>query len=217
MDSDSVFQGLDPTQGARADSEPPPSKRQRRIQTTDSPQGMLRTSSDIGPQRTSQREQGRPITFLTQHGYTFESLELYPAEPPTDAAQLEPDDLVTTGLKKLASDLQVPKRFRPERQSRGLRPFERGYWSLDCSDWTPQLRSEAWVFLANYVGGGVAGWGVWCRRDPGFNILKVYCWGHVVAHIFLLIYLASRRKILFTGATWTDANGEVVIMMGKRS
>ncbi|KAK8125535.1 uncharacterized protein PG998_001294 [Apiospora kogelbergensis] len=217
MDLNSVVQGLDTTQGARADSEPPPSKRQRQTQTTDSLQGMLRTSSDIGLQRTSQREQGRPITFLTQHGYTYESLELYPAEPPTDAVQLKPEDLVTTGLRKLGSDLQIPKRFRPESQSRELRPFERGYWSLDCSNWTLQLRSEAWVFLANYVGGGVAGWGVWCRRDPDFKILKVYCWGHVVAHIFLLLYLASRRKILFTGAAWTDGENKVVIVMGKRT
>ncbi|KAK7988742.1 hypothetical protein PG989_009057 [Apiospora arundinis] len=216
MDSDHVMQGLGMTQGARADSEPPPSKRQRQTQTTDSPQGMLRTSSDLGPQRTSQHEQGRPITFLTQHGYDHESLELYSPDPPTDAVQLEPEDLVTAGLKKLGNDLQIPKRFCPEWQSRDLRPFERGYWCLDCSDWTPQLRSEAWVFLANYVGGGVAGWGIWCRRDPEFNILKVYCWGHVVAHIFLLLYLASRRKVLFTGATWTDGDSKVVIVMGKR-
>lgn len=216
-DTDSARQGLGTPEAARADSEPPPNKRQRHARTNDSPQGMLRTTSDIGPQRTAPSDQGRPITFLTQHGYSHDSLELYAPEPPTDNAQLDPEDLVTAGLRKLGSDLQIPKRFRPERQSRALRPFERGYWSLDCSDWTPELRAEAWVFLANYVGGGVAGWGVWCRRDADFNRLKVYCWGHVAAHIFLLLYLASRRKILFTGATWIDGDSNVVIVMGKRT
>lgn len=218
MESDSVIQGQGITQAARADTEPPPSKRQRQTQTTDSPQGMLRTSSDIGPQRIPHSfEQGRPITFTTQNGYTYDSLELYAPEPPTNNAHLEPDDLISDGLSKLGTALQIPKRFCPEQQSRALRPFERGYWSLDCSDWTPELRSEAWVFLSNYVGGGVAGWGVWCRRDADFNTLKVYCWGHVVAHIFLVLYLASRRKILYTGATWTDGDSKVVIVMGKRA
>lgn len=218
MESDLAIQRLDTTQAPRADSEPPPSKRQRQTQTTDSPQGMLRTSSDIGPQRIPHSsDHGRPITFTTQNDYTYDSLELYAPEPPTDNAQLEPDDLITDGLSKLGTALQIPKRFRPEQQSRALRPFERGYWSLDCSDWAPELRSEAWVFLANYVGGGVAGWGIWCRRDTDFNTLKVYCWGHVVAHIFLVLYLASRRKILYTGATWTDGDSRVVIVMSKRT
>ncbi|KAK8048797.1 hypothetical protein PG994_010527 [Apiospora phragmitis] len=201
MDSDTVIQGLDTTQAARADSEPPPSKRQRQTQTTDSPQGMIRTSNDIGPQRIPHSS----------------DQELYAPEPPTDNAKLEPNDLITEGLRKLGASLQIPKRFRPERQSRGLRPFERGYWSLDCSDWTSELRSEAWVFLANYVGGGSAGWGIWCRRDADFNTLKVYCWGHVVAHIFLVLYLASRRKILYTGATWIDGDSKTVVIMGKRT
>ncbi|KAK8089848.1 hypothetical protein PG997_004809 [Apiospora hydei] len=219
MDPDSVIPELDKTGAARADSEPPPSKRQRQrqTQTTDSPQGMLRTSSDIGQRIPHSSDQGRPITFTTQNGYTLDSLELYAPEPPTDNANLEPDDLITDGLGKLGAALQIPKRFRPERQSRDLRPFERGYWSLDCSDWTSELRSETWVFLANYVGGGVAGWGIWCRRDAGFNTLKVYCWGHVVAHIFLVLYLASRRKILYTGATWIDGDSKPVIVMGKRT
>ncbi|KAK8139622.1 hypothetical protein PG984_000745 [Apiospora sp. TS-2023a] len=218
MESGSVIQGLDIARAARADSEPPPSKRQRQTQSTDSPQGMLRTSSDIGPQRLSHSsDHGRPITFTTQNGYTYDSLEFYAPEPPTDNAQLEPNDLITEGLSKLGTALQIPKRFRPEQQNRTLRPFERGYWSLDCSDWKPELRSEAWVFLANYIGGGVAGWGIWCRRDADFNTLKVYCWGHVVAHIFLVLYLASRRKILYTGATWTDGDSKVVIVMGQRT
>lgn len=201
---------------ARADSEPPPSNRQRKDNIYNSPQALLRTASDIGPQRSMQTA-GRAIPFLPQHGYNYNSLQLQAPDPMVGNAHITPEDLITLGLEKLASDLQIPKRFRPDKKTRDLQPFERGYWALDCSGWSQELKGETWVFLANYIGTGVAGWGVSCKRDEAFSWLRVYCWGAVVAHIYLLLYLASQRKILFTGAVWIDGEGVAVFVMGKRA
>ncbi|KAI0137002.1 hypothetical protein BJ170DRAFT_38742 [Xylariales sp. AK1849] len=200
----------------RADSEPPTSKRSRQDKAHNSPQSLLRTCSDVGPRRID-GGLGRNLTFHPQHGYGYASLDLRAPDPPVGCGQMTPEDLITLGLGDLASILKNPKRLQLEQKKRDLRPFERGYWSLDCSDWAPQLRREMWVFLANYIGMGEAGWGISCKRDEEFSWLRLYCWGAVVVHIYLLLYLASQRKILFTGAIWIDGEGEVVIVMGKRT
>ncbi|KAJ5222962.1 uncharacterized protein N7469_009202 [Penicillium citrinum] len=44
-------------------------------------------------------------------------------------------------------------------------------------------------------------------------LLKVYTWGEVVMHVYLLLFLASERRIRGLGAEWRDAAEEVVIRM----
>ncbi|CAJ2501781.1 Uu.00g046340.m01.CDS01 [Anthostomella pinea] len=199
----------------RADSEPPPKRHQPDLPST-SPRALMRASSDIGPRTTSEQKSLITVAFLDVHGFTYESLELRAPKPPTSVLHLEPPDLVTPSLQKLARALEIPKRFRPKEQKRDLRPFERGHWLLDCSSWEPQLRRDAWAYLANYIGTGVAGWGIWCKRDPEFQWLRTYCFGGVAAHIYLLLYLASQRTILYTGSTWVDGDRIEVITMGAR-
>jgi hypothetical protein len=121
---------------------------------------------------------------------------------------------VTKTLEKLARDVDINKRFVvPKRQTRELRPFERGYWMVNCSAWPEEVRHKAWGFLTNYVGNGVAGWGVWCRRDQEFNWIRLYCWGSIAGHMHLVLYLASQRQLNYTRSTWIDGEGEVVITM----
>lgn len=43
--------------------------------------------------------------------------------------------------------------------------------------------------------------------------LKVYAWGEVAEHIYLLLFLASERRIRRMGARWRDSQDEVVIAM----
>ncbi|MCJ1470814.1 hypothetical protein MMC07_009461 [Pseudocyphellaria aurata] len=43
--------------------------------------------------------------------------------------------------------------------------------------------------------------------------LKLYCWGETVPHTWLLLYIASHRRIKGCGAQWIDARGEVIIQM----
>ncbi|KAI1501865.1 hypothetical protein F5X99DRAFT_428119 [Biscogniauxia marginata] len=156
------------------------------------------------------------VVFCESHGYTYESLEVQAPEPPVGDLLITPEELVSPPLAKLAEDLSIPKRFRTETISREIRPFERGFWLLDCSGWDDRLRREGWAFLTNYVGNGAAGWGVRSLRDGGFQWIRVYCWGHIVPHIYLLLYLVSQRDILFTGSSWFDGAGEQVVITGKR-
>ncbi|KAI1489731.1 hypothetical protein F5X96DRAFT_595630 [Biscogniauxia mediterranea] len=202
---------------ARADSEPTPGQRP-------GGQALVRTTSDLGPRASTpssqqQKQKQRSfvrVHFLPEHGFRYESLVLTSPEPPPSAAEIGPSDLVTRDLADLARDLDVFSRYRPRAQARVPRPLERGYWRVDCAAWPARLKRDTWAYLANYVGTGLAGWGVSCRRDPEFARLRVYCWGVVVPHLYLLLYLATQRQILFTGCEWIDGGGETVVVMGAR-
>ena len=90
---------------------------------------------------------------------------------------------------------------------------------------------------------GRAGWGVWCvledaaqplsrsghamqqqlhARDTAASAgtasaklltLKVYAWGETVMHIYLLLFLASERRIRKMAAQWRDSRENVIIQM----
>ncbi|KAI1810780.1 hypothetical protein GGS20DRAFT_154176 [Poronia punctata] len=214
IEETTVLSSPQPTHQPEADVEPPPKR--RRLYQDAASSCLARATSDIGPRSFSANKEPVTITFLSTHGYTYESLEIQPPEPPVAALHIESEGLITPGLQKLGRDVDISLRFRPGEQTRDLRPFERGYWLLDCSSWEPRLKHAAWAFLANYIGAGVAGWGVWCRRDSDFTELRVYCWGSVVAHIYYVLWMASQRRIKFTGSTWIDGEGVAAIVMGPR-
>ena len=93
--------------------------------------------------------------------------------------------------------------------------------------------------MGEFVGdNGQAGWGTWCVRefqeaavrsdedgDEEENLLvapppqhytevvKIYCWGEVVGEIWLLLFIASKRKVKGVGAKWVDAGGVAVVGM----
>lgn len=100
--------------------------------------------------------------------------------------------------------------------------------SNDSSVWPLPLFTRFWSFLADFIGKeGRAGWGVWCVREPQNLSLgetdelqwpktehvKIYTWGEVVPHIYLLLFLASERRIKGMRAEWKDAKDEVVVLM----
>ncbi|KAI0842071.1 hypothetical protein F5Y06DRAFT_258930 [Hypoxylon sp. FL0890] len=213
---ETMIESPDPPSVARADSEPAPTKRHQFGSDGTSPRAMSRSASDIGPRGSNEQKAVLTVTFLSEHGYTYDSLELHAPEPPVAMTEIDSTSFITPGLERMAQDLNTPKRYKPKEQTRDLRPTERGYWLVDCSPWNSQLKRDAWAYLANYVGTGVAGWGIWCKRDLDFRWLRVYCWGSVTAHIYLLLYLASQRRILYTDASWVDAEGIPVIVMETR-
>ncbi|XXG94640.1 Rho-type GTPase activating protein Rga1 [Hypoxylon texense] len=211
-----IMESSDPSSVTRADSEPPPAKRHQPDAEGVSPRALLRAASDIGPRSASNQRSPLTVTFLSDHGYTYESIEIRAPEPPVGIGDLDAQSLITPGLERLARDLDISKRYKPHEETRDLRAFERGFWYLDCSTMEPQLKRDTWAYLANYVGTGVAGWGVWCKRDEGFQWLRVYCWGSIVAHIYLLLYLATQRKVRSTGCSWRDGDGIPVVVMEAR-
>lgn len=163
--------------------------------------GLGRSVGDAGPLRSSGL------------GLAAGVLEIRPPSPPVGVACMEPSDLVPARLAELAR--QLGSRYRAT-EARPLAPFERGYWLLDCSRWRRDARDKAWSFLANYLGEGFAGWGVWCRRGAAHDWIRLYCWGHVAKHTFLLLYLASDRRVKATGARWFGADGEPVVEVAPR-
>lgn len=198
-----------PAASPRAGSEPPLSKRPRTARDPTPGKPMTRSSSDVGP-RSGDANTMEPLPHIE------EALEILSPPPLTAHRELRPQDMITDVLARLARELDLEKRFRPESQARDLRPFERGYWLVDCASWEPDLRRSAWGFLSDYLGKGAAGWGTSCRRDAAFSRLRLYCWGCVVGHMYLVLYLMSKRRVLYSGATWVGADGKVVVVMGAR-
>ncbi|KAL4816567.1 hypothetical protein BDW67DRAFT_44975 [Aspergillus spinulosporus] len=102
--------------------------------------------------------------------------------------------------------------------------------------WDKPLFTRFWTFLSDFISKeGRAGWGVWCileKRERGWDrnargedtiptedifaqsvSLKVYAWGEIASHIYLLLFLASERRVRKMGAQWRDGRDEVVIQM----
>ncbi|KAF5623471.1 hypothetical protein F52700_10093 [Fusarium sp. NRRL 52700] len=195
--SGSVVSSHSPALSPRAGSEPPLSKRYKigHLEHSD----LVRSSSDTGPALSTRNSPGDQVSS---------SLEIRPPSPPVGVGNIDPADLISEKLAKLARDLS--SRYRPTTK-RDIETFERGYWFINCSGWDPDVRFDTWVFLANYLKSGLAGWGTWCRRDKTHDWIRLYCWGHVARHTYLLLYLASGRQVKTSGAKWYGADGEVAL------
>ncbi|KAI1031599.1 hypothetical protein LB504_001217 [Fusarium proliferatum] len=195
--SGSVVSSHSPALSPRAGSEPPLSKRSKigHLEHGD----LVRSSSDTGPALSARNSQGDQVSS---------SLEIRPPSPPVGVDDIDPADLISEKLAKLARDLS--SRYRPTIK-RDIEAFERGYWLINCSGWDPDVRFDTWIFLANYLKSGLAGWGTWCRRDRTHDWIRLYCWGHVAKHTYLLLYLASARQVKTSGAKWYGADGEVAL------
>ncbi|TKA71636.1 hypothetical protein B0A55_07572 [Friedmanniomyces simplex] len=152
-------------------------------------------------------------------------LALHSPEPAVSIEKLVTH--VTPALEWLAGERSVVKDcYNPVLVSRTVRSLERGYWLVDTSTWSHQLQHDFWRFLKNQVESGDAGWGVWCMREPGasgrsppdqrfggLGKVKVFCWGEIVKHIYLMLYAASNSKVRKAGLQWVDAGEEVVVQM----
>jgi hypothetical protein len=140
-------------------------------------------------------------------------LEIRPTPPITSSSDLTAEMFITDTLHQLASKMPAARLFRPVEENRDLRPMERGYWLVNCRSWNEELRSRCWNCLGNYIGKDLVGWGVWCIRDVENLTIRVYCWGIIVGHIYLLLYMASEGKIKGTSACWIGGDGEAIIKM----
>jgi hypothetical protein len=193
---------------SRGESEPPPAKRPKpsydsTARIRNDAAALIRSASDTGP--------GSSPSSSTLTRLQLSALEVFAPSPPVGIGNLEPSDMIPESLTSLADKLS--SRYRPTSPTRDLDPLERGYWAIDCSSWSDETRQRAWVFLFRYIETGTASWGVWCRRSAAHDSLRLYCWGHLVKHTYLLLYLASERTLKYTGADWKDAEGKVVLQV----
>ncbi|RKF58519.1 hypothetical protein GcC1_182052 [Golovinomyces cichoracearum] len=141
-------------------------------------------------------------------------LEIRPAPPEIGHLTLSPQVLITSPLRILEKRGNLGQNFKPTKLMRVILPLERGYWRIACSSWDKELRIRSWNCLGTYIEkDNSAGWGVSCMRDNNFDNFRVYCWGSIVGHIYLLLRIASEGKITNTGASWIDAEGEQVVII----
>lgn len=64
--------------------------------------------------------------------------------------------------------------------------------------------------------GAAAGAGAVDRQWGGLKegeVVKVFCWGEVVGEIWILLFVASGRRVKGVGARWVDARGKAVVVM----
>ncbi|KAM0705788.1 hypothetical protein Q7P35_007148 [Cladosporium inversicolor] len=120
---------------------------------------------------------------------------------------------VTESLRYLAENTSLAQCYKPVFVSRDITQSERGYWAFDITPWPAQLRLDFFQFLAKMIEPGRVGWGVWCTRELAALEVRVYCWGEVAKHVYLMLYVASKSKVRKLGLNWVDADGEVVVQM----
>jgi hypothetical protein len=134
--------------------------------------------------------------------------------PPAPQPSLQPFVThINEHLQYLGDNTSLVQCYQPVFVSRDLRQSERGCWEFDIAPWPPQLRIDFFQFLAKILESGRMGWGVWCVREPTSLEVRVFCWGEIVRHVYLMLYVASKSKVRKLGLTWIDAEGEVVVQM----
>lgn len=107
--------------------------------------------------------------------------------------------------------------------------------------WTQSFFSQFWQFLSDFISEGRAGWGIWCLLEESYSPsssspssassssksssdinaqtfktanLKIYTWGEVVSHIYLVLFLATERRIKkMPSVEWRDASDTSVVIM----
>jgi hypothetical protein len=174
--------------------------------------GEENKSDPVSSNKTTEAATSSPTNTAISSTWS-QSIEIRPRPPKTSSGDLTAEMLITDTLRQLAKKMSLSFFFRPHLQTRELRPMERGYWLVNCESWKEGLRGRCWNCFGNYIGKDLLGWGVWCVRDENYGTLRVYCWGIIVGHIYLLLYVASEGKIKGKGACWIGGDGQRIIEM----
>jgi hypothetical protein len=159
---------------------------------------------------------------------TLRSRHIRPKDPPISLATYSTH--VTPALRHLDQDSSVASCYKPLSVTRQIEPLERGHWLIPCDSLPQNVEDEFWGTLQSVVGNGSAGWATWCSQESHDMIgmqppevsagwldavppIRVYCWGEVVKHVYLLLYVASNSRVRRLGLQWIDADGVVVVQM----
>jgi len=153
------------------------------------------------------------------------STQINPPPPPTGSGSFATH--ITPQLQSQFGNADLQRIYKPHYPpNRELRPSERGYWQIDTRGWNAEIQIKFWSFLQTTIGSGASGWGIWCLRENGgkddtehqgaddeleLGTVKIFCWGEVVRHVWLLCYVASNTKVKYVESQWFDADGKVVI------
>ena len=86
---------------------------------------------------------------------------------------------------------------------------------ISVTDWPTSDRLSLWNTLKEGVARGEAGWVVLMldlqsSSSPPIELVKVFCWGRAVAHIWILVYIMSGKRTKH-GMIWRDSQGMIVV------
>jgi hypothetical protein len=153
-------------------------------------------------------------TIVDRLDFSMLPVDAFPPAPAISVAR--PGALPSQITKHLAAiKTKNPNRFKPLKVRRLLNSDERGYWHVDCVQWPSEVQRDFWSSLYEHICSGRLGWGTTLHResDSGHSLgrVRLYCWGEVVEHMWLLMWLCSKGSICTSESCWFDANSVVII------
>lgn len=207
----------------RAGTEPPSSKRLKTTSHfTSSSRGLERITSDVLPRGS--KESAAPVQAPSkdlagteaQPAKWSHKTELISADPPSANYKLGPR--APLKLEFVMQTFGIYGRYKPRFQARKLREHERGYWLIDLEGWDHYGKLEAWAYLGDFIcRDGFAGWGTRACRDEDWKWIRLYGWEHIAGELYILMYVASLRRLKAMELTWYDGAGKELIIVAARS
>lgn len=207
----------------RAGTEPPSSKR---LKTTSpfpsSSHGLERSTSDVLPRGS--KESAAPLQALSRKLAATEAqptkwshkTELISADPPPANHKLGPR--APLKLEFVMRNFGLDGRYKPKFQARKMREHERGYWLVDLTGWDHYGKLVAWGYLGDFIcRDNFAGWGTRACRDEDWKWIRLYGWEHIAGELYILMYVASLRRLKGMELTWYDGAGKELIVVAARS
>ncbi|KAF2118514.1 hypothetical protein BDV96DRAFT_570078 [Lophiotrema nucula] len=196
----------------------PPAARKAETSTTLAPKSYASSQQHLGIHEESDVNDPQPPISV--------SISTLPSEvfaPAPKVSTDSPGSLPSQVTKYLGAVLQQnPNRFKPSEMTRLLVADERGYWSLVCSEWPQRAQLDFWMSLCDHVCAGRWGWGITAHRVPPSDEnfedhtvreVRIYCWGEIVEHVWLALWLCSKGRVSESRSRWIDADDSMVIQV----
>lgn len=204
-------------------------KEARRPEKSIIPRAAVRTALRTSPATFSRTVSERQINEADtdcQETLDFNQLPLE-VIPPTPKISTKCPGALPSQVTKYLSTIkqQNPNRFKPSQTLRAVDSDERGYWLVDTGKWPLRTQYDFWLSLCDHVRTGRFGWGVLLYREPStqrsdgvqnqsrLGQVRLYCWGEIIEHVWLALWLFSLGRVSRSGSTWFDAGDAVVVQV----
>ncbi|KAH7399420.1 hypothetical protein BKA66DRAFT_451768 [Pyrenochaeta sp. MPI-SDFR-AT-0127] len=155
-----------------------------------------------------------PIITIEPMDFTKLPTVVFPPAPKISVTC--PDVLPSQVTRCLATvKLENPTRFKVSKRVYSPKFDDRGHWTVNCSKWPAKLQQEFWSALHNHIVSGRLGWGTTLHQESTssrrLGQVKLYCWGEVVEHMWLVLWLCSKGRVSGSRSNWVDADGEAIL------
>ncbi|KAH6879270.1 hypothetical protein BKA58DRAFT_112746 [Alternaria rosae] len=111
---------------------------------------------------------------------------------------------------------QYPDKFKPIRKSRNPVRNEKGHWLIDFSTWPAQAQKDLWDGVCEPLKDGRLSWGAFLYREKGssetLGRVQLFNWGELAEHMWLLLWVCSKGKIVGAGLKWMVGRDVILVM-----